>query len=57
MHAMIAAQQLKAEATALGVVALLDAQALTVTPSDLFNATSGDVRCRTFGDCCLTCDV
>jgi hypothetical protein len=43
MHAMIAAQQLSAEATALGVVALLDAQAGTVTPGDLFNATSGDV--------------
>jgi hypothetical protein len=44
MHAMIAAQQLKAEATALGVVALLDAQASTVTPADLFNATSGELR-------------
>jgi hypothetical protein len=43
MHAMIEAQQRSAEATALGVVAVLDAQAGTVSPADLFNATSGDV--------------
>jgi hypothetical protein len=42
MHAMIEEQQLTAEAKAIGLVALLDSQAETVTPMDLFNCTSGD---------------